>query len=73
MACFEVVNLICIKLDGFRDQRIEFQFKCMGVLLFKQSISLENRSRQFVYSFYATQGKGKICQHNKKKKSEGEQ
>lgn len=34
MACFEVVNLICIKLDGFRDQRIEFQFKCMGFLLF---------------------------------------
>lgn len=37
MACFEVVNLICIKLYGFQDQRIEFQFKCMGFLLLEKT------------------------------------
>lgn len=39
MACLEVVNLICIKLDDFEDQRIEFQFKCMDFLFKKNKVS----------------------------------
>lgn len=37
MVCFEAIKLICIKLDGFQDQRIEFQFKYMDFLLKKKN------------------------------------
>lgn len=40
-----------MKLDGFQDQRVEFQFKCIDFLFLKKYLARKQIKTHFVYSF----------------------